>query len=168
MDIALHAVARLRDQFGPVQFHVLGSGPEELSLKDLSRRLDIEDLVTWHGWVDFRLLPRFYSAADSFLFAGRSGGTPRVLLQAMACGAPVVASAIGGIVDHVEHGKNGLLVSVGSSEELAAAAADLLKDAKLAARLGADGARYAHSTVDWEVLVPRIRTEVYSACAARL
>lgn len=167
VDVALRAIGRLRDLLGPLQFHVLGSGPEEQSLKDLSRRLAIDDVVTWHGWVDFRLLPRFYSAADVFLFAGRSGGTPRVLLQAMACGAPVVASAIGGIVDHVEHRKNGLLVSAGSSDELATATAELLRDAELAARLGAAGERYAHATVDWEVLVQRIREKVYGACAAR-
>ncbi len=160
-DVALQAVARLRDDVGHLQLHILGDGPERPALEDLSRSLGIDKLVTWHGWVDFRLLPRFYSAADAFVFTGRSGGTPRVLLQAMACGAPVVASAIGGITDHVDHGKTGMLFRPGSSENCAAGLTRLLADDELRHQIGRAASQYARAEADWDVLVPRIRTEVY-------
>lgn len=161
LDLALRAVARVRSEFGPVRFHILGEGPERKSLEALCRSLGIDRDVTWHGWVDLRLLPTFYSAADVFVFAGRSGGTPRVLLQAMACGAPVVASAIGGIVDHVEHGKTGLLFPSGKAEDLASRMIEVLTDDDLAARLGQAAERYGKDSVDWDVLVEQIRTDVY-------
>ncbi|MGH2457892.1 MAG: glycosyltransferase [Chloroflexota bacterium] len=161
VDLALRAVARVRREYGPVQFHVLGEGPERRRLEALCRALGIERDVTWHGWVDLDLLPTFYSAADAFAFAGRSGGTPRVLLQAMACGAPVVASAIGGIVDHVEHGESGLLFPSGNAEDLAARLLDVLTDGGLATRLGRAAERYAKASVDWDVLAERIRSDVY-------
>jgi glycosyltransferase involved in cell wall biosynthesis len=84
----------------------------------------------------------------------------------MACGAPVVASAIGGITDHVAHGQTGLLVPAGSPEDLAAALRTLLADPERARRLGREAARYARAAVDWDVLVPRIRGEVYRAALA--
>jgi glycosyltransferase involved in cell wall biosynthesis len=54
--------------------------------------LGLSGAVEWHGWVDLAVLPAFYSGADVFVFSGASGGTPRVLLQAMACGAPVICA----------------------------------------------------------------------------
>jgi len=161
VDVALRAIARVRDEFGPVRLQILGDGPERYRLRELSRSLGIDRNVTWHGWVDFQTLPTYYSAADAFVFAGRSGGTPRVLIQAMACGAPVVASAIGGIVDHVEHQQNGLLFASGSSEQLSSELVRLLSEPSLAARLGGAAERYARASVDWDVLVRTLRRDVY-------
>lgn len=161
-DLALEALARVRRRHGDAHLHILGDGPERGRLVRLSRRPGIADAVTWHGWVDFLALPVHYSAADVFVFPGYSGGTPRVLLQAMACGAPVVASAIGGIVDHVAHRQNGLLIPPGSSRALAEGICSLLDRPDEATRLGHEAARYAHTAVDWDVLVRRIREEVYA------
>src|SRR6185437_16524997 len=61
---------------------------------------------------------------------------PMSLLEAMAAGCPVIASAVGGIPDLVQHGKNGLLVSRGEPSALARALKALLDDPDLAARLG--------------------------------
>ncbi len=166
VDVALRAIALARRQLGPLQLHILGEGPERQTLELLSRSLGIDRDVTWHGWVDFQALPTYYSAADAFVFAGRSGGTPRVLIQAMACGAPVIASAIGGIVDHVEHGKDGLLFDSGSSEQLSSALVRLLSEPALASRLGEAAERYARESLDWDALVRRLRTEVYAKVVA--
>lgn len=163
IDTALRAISLIQQKIGPVQFHVLGDGPERQALRDLSSSLCIERLVTWHGWVDLIALPAFYSAADAFVFAGRSGGTPRVLIQAMACGAPVVASAIGGIVDHIEHGKTGLLFRAGSSKDLAQELSRMLTEPELSRQLGNEAERYARSSVDWDVLVHTLRHDVYGA-----
>ncbi|HLQ35641.1 MAG TPA: glycosyltransferase family 4 protein [Chloroflexota bacterium] len=170
-DIALNALALLRRSGRRAKLHVLGHGPERSSLTQLSRCLGISDDVIWHGWVDLGLLPAYYSAADVFLFSGRSGGTPRVLLQAMACRAPVAASEIGGIVDHVEHEHTGLLFASGRCDQLAATLERLLSDRELRLRLARNGEEYARRHVDWDVLVPRLRSEVYApavlACGIR-
>ncbi|MBI2888048.1 MAG: glycosyltransferase family 4 protein [Chloroflexi bacterium] len=160
LDITLRALARLREQGTPAQLHVLGDGPERGSLEALASALGIGDQVTWHGWVDLKELPRYYSAADIFVFSGLSGGSPRVVLQAMGCGAPVVGSAIGGIVDHVDHGRTGLLFAPGSSRELAEQLGRLLVDPHLGERLGQAAAAYARQNVDWDRLVEQVR-DVY-------
>lgn len=165
IDVALTGVAQSLKSLGPVDLHVLGDGPERASLVELSRRLGIQERVFWHGWVDLSLLPAYYSAADAFVFAGRSGGTPRVMIQAMACGAPIIASSIGGIVDHVQHGHTGLLFPSGDSAGLARELCAVLRDQTLAQQLGEQAERYARAAVDWDILVHRVRNEVYGPLA---
>jgi glycosyltransferase involved in cell wall biosynthesis len=165
VDIALEAFARMLSSVPAAQLHMLGDGPERDRLREQAQQLGIASQVTWHGWVDLNLLPAYYSAADVFPFSGRSGGTPRVLIQAMACGAPVIGSAIGGITDHVEHEKTGLLVPAGDSAALAAALERLLTDHELRFRLAQAGEAYAREQVDWDVLARRIRDEVYAPLA---
>jgi len=167
VDTALESLARVLRRLPSVQLHVLGDGPERDRLRQLASDLGVADQVTWHGWVDLRLLPAYYSAADVFPFSGASGGTPRVLIQAMACGAAVIASAIGGIVDHIEPEATGLLVPPGDSDALAMAMERLLRDHLLRSRLGQAAADYAHDNLDWDVLVRRLRSEVYQQVARR-
>jgi len=166
VDVALRGFARLQQAMPGARLHILGKGPESATLEALSRELGIASQVSWHGWVDLKLLPAYYSAADVFLFSGRSGGTPRVLIQAMACGAPVVASAIGGIVDHVEHERTGLLFESGDARGLAVQLERILRDHELRARLGQAGEAYARASLDWDVLIRRLRSEVYEELAA--
>jgi glycosyltransferase involved in cell wall biosynthesis len=158
IDVTLRAIARLISQWPDIKLHVLGDGPECKSACELAVALDIADNVVWHGWVDFHRLPLFYSATNVFVFSGFSGGTPRVLLQAMACGAPVVAPAISGIVDHISHDKTGLMFSAGDDQAMADQIHRLLYEPHRARRLGEQGQTYVHSTVAWDVVIHRIRS----------
>jgi glycosyltransferase involved in cell wall biosynthesis len=161
LDIAMQAVARLRQHGVPLEFHVVGDGPERRAMMRLGEELGIGEITRWHGWVDLRELPTFYSAADVFVFSGSSGGTPRVLLQAMACGAAVVGSTIGGIVDHIKDDETGLLFPPHGVAELTERVHRLISQPDLARKLGGNAAEYAQSTVEWDVLVPILRRDVY-------
>ena len=157
LDVTLRALPLLKKDYPQVHLHILGDGPKQRSFRQLAEDLGLGGNITWHGWVDLRQLPLYYSAADIFIFSGFSGGTPRVMLQAMACGAPVVASAIGGIVDHIQPRETGLLFAAGHAEVLAAQVKALLCDPSLAHRLGEAGQAYVHSELAWDVLTRRIR-----------
>lgn len=155
-DITLRAAAQLLNDWPGMQLHMLGDGVEREALRELAANLGLDSRVIWHGWVNMATLPAYYSAADVFLFSGFSGGTPRVLLQAMACGAPAVAPAIGGIVDHVRSGQTGLLFTAGDALEMAAQINMVLGDSSLARQLGQAGQSYVQQQLGWEVLCRRI------------
>ena len=83
-------------------------------------------------------------------------GAPLVVLEAMAAGVPVVASAVGGIPDQVRHGREGLLVPPGDPAALGDALLGLLRDPPRARRLGEAGRRRAASRFGHEAMVRQI------------
>ena len=82
----------------------------------------------------------YYQAADGYVHAARADTFPNTVLEALACGTPVVATALGGIPEQIIHGETGLLVPPGMAESMAAAIVSLLTDSPLRARMGTNAA----------------------------
>ena len=109
-----------------VFFLVLGHGELMDSLKEMSSRLRIADRVKFPGWRPD--VCTVMSAFDVFVLPSLNEGMGRVIVEAMALGKPVVASSIGGILDLVKDGWNGLLVPAGDAGALAGAIIRLLRN----------------------------------------
>ena len=93
---------------------------------------------------DTRVVAQFYQAADVYIHAARADTFPNSVLEALACGVPVVATAVGGIPEQIEDGVTGFLVPVGDAEAMADRIRALLTDHDLLSRMGrraADAAR---------------------------
>ena len=84
-------------------------------------------------------LPRYYNLLDINLLPSLRDGLPNSLLEGMACGVPTVATPVGGILDVVEDGVNGLFVETGSVEALRDGVLQLLGDGELREKLGENG-----------------------------
>lgn len=98
-----------------------------------------------------------YRRADIFVLSSRFESFPRVLLEAMAAGLPIVASRVGGVEEAVSEGSNALLVPPGDPGALAEAIAILGLDATLRERFGRMSRQRAEQ-FDWSVLLPRYLT----------
>ena len=94
---------------------IVGSGPEGPILKQMCEKLQLKGVRFFEATQDPL---KFYQAADIFVFPSTKEGSPNVLLEAMSCGLPSIATRIGGVIDVMEHGKQGLLVSAHSVPEL--------------------------------------------------
>ncbi|HEV2734435.1 MAG TPA: glycosyltransferase, partial [Longimicrobiaceae bacterium] len=94
-DVLLDALALLRDL--PLVASVVGAGREEASLRAQAEALGVADRVRWHGLV--AEAGPLFSAFDAFVLSSRTEGTPIALFEAMEAGAPVVATAVGGVPD---------------------------------------------------------------------
>ena len=143
-----------------VTLHVVGSGPDEAELKALAGQLGIASRVQWHGWIDSTQLPLYYSATDLFVFSAHSAGMPRVVFEAMACGAPVLATRVPGVEDHVTNGVNGYLVQPADSDSLCARLLEALRDPDRQEK-GARGQAYVQQQLSWSSITRRLIDEVY-------
>jgi glycosyltransferase involved in cell wall biosynthesis len=123
---------------GPVTLTMVGSGPLRGDLEAQARRLGVA--LEFRGVVDQRRLPDVYGAADVFVLASFTEGHPKVLLEAMACGVPCVASNCVGNRSLVTDGRTGLLFDPHDAKHLAACLERLIADPALGRRL-ADAAR---------------------------
>jgi glycosyltransferase involved in cell wall biosynthesis len=112
---------------------LVGAGPERGRLEELCRSLKIADAVTLTGQKDD--INPYYSIADVFLLPSLSEGCPNVLLEAMAAGVPVIATAVGGIPEVVKHGRDAILVNTHDRDGLASATVQMLRDQQLRDRL---------------------------------
>jgi glycosyltransferase involved in cell wall biosynthesis len=107
---------------------IVGRGPEETRLRQLSRSLGIAQRVRFLGFRPQAELPLVYSAADALLLASDREGWPNVLLESMACGTPVIARRVGGVPEVVAAPEAGRLVDEATPQALATAIRELLAD----------------------------------------
>lgn len=105
---ALHLLAHQR-QRSDLHLAIVGNGPCRPALVELVRALGLEDRVCLVGAVPHHELNRWYSAADVFCLASAREGLPNVVLEALACGTPVVATPVGGIPEVISSERVGLL-----------------------------------------------------------
>ena len=101
-----------------VRLVIVGDGPERRRLKALVSQARLQERVSFVGEVPQEQLRLWYNAADVFCLTSRSEGCPNVVLEAIACGTPVVASAVGGVPEIIQSELNGLLCR-GRPSELA-------------------------------------------------
>jgi glycosyltransferase involved in cell wall biosynthesis len=134
VDILLQALRTLIDAQIPAQLDILGDGPDREKLTQLSNKLGPRDSIIFHGTVNG--VAPYLQQASLFVLPSLSEGMPNVVLEAMACGLPVVATRVGGIVDIIENGKNGLLVDAQHPGQLYEAMKQVLTNKELAQQLG--------------------------------
>jgi glycosyltransferase involved in cell wall biosynthesis len=92
---------------------------------------------------DPRLVATYYQAADIYLHAARADTFPNVVLEALACGTPVIATAIGGIPEQIVDGKTGFLTQPGNAADMAEKIIQLLKNDDLLYKMGIAAGKYA-------------------------
>jgi hypothetical protein len=95
-DLVIPALAVYRQQVGPCALWVIGEGPERESLVQLSRRVGVEDMVTFLGTVDQQVLKGTLQACQAFVFPSLQDFVGRVVAEALSRGVPVLASPMTG------------------------------------------------------------------------
>lgn len=107
---------------------IAGTGPEETTLKSLAEKLDLSDRVKFLGQIEHKKLAQVYSAADAFVLASSREGWPNVLLEAMACGTPTIATNIWGNGEVIGPQSSGILIKDRTATAIAKAANTLKKN----------------------------------------
>ena len=137
----VRATAMAAKRAPELRVEVAGSGPCLEDLKQLAASLDVGDRITFLGEVgDVRAL---LTRARMFVLPSRSEGTPLTVLEAMACGLPVVATRVGGLPEVVVEGKTGHLVPPEDPAALAEAILTVWRDPGVGQAMGRTGRQRA-------------------------
>jgi glycosyltransferase involved in cell wall biosynthesis len=150
----LRAAALLSASHPGCRFWLLGDETTDKGarkrLESLARDAGILDRVEFLGWRSD--VPDVLRAADVVAMPSLNEGLPLALLEAMACGRPVVATPVGGVPEAIEDGRTGLLVPPDDAEALARAISTLLDDIELRSRVG----QLARCTIEERFALPRV------------
>jgi glycosyltransferase involved in cell wall biosynthesis len=141
----LTALPKILESCGPVQVVIVGEGEFRSATESMIAKLNLADHVFLTGFQTGKTIPHWLNAADIFVLPSLLEGTPNILLEAMACQLPVVATDVGGIGCVIEDGVNGLLIPPRSDTRLAEAVISLLQDPALRERLSAKAGNTVHS-----------------------
>ena len=143
--LLLRAFARLMPTQG-VQLVLVGDGPLKPELQREADTLEIVGQVRFLGVRED--VPDVLASSDVFALSSDAEGNPLALMEAMAAGLPVVATAVGGVPELVTHGRDGFVVPPGDPDSLAAALGRLIGSPEQRQAMGRDAESKASATFD--------------------
>jgi len=162
-DLLLYAFDKVRQKISDIHL-IIGGGspkphPRELEVLDMMRKIidevEMSDRAHLIGYVpDDRLIP-YYQQAKLFVLPSLFEPFGMTVLEAMACGTPVIASKMGGIRNTITSGKNGLLIDPTNANEFAEAIITLLRNSEMAKSVGSKGYETIQQFFSWEAIAER-------------
>jgi hypothetical protein len=162
LDVLVRAFARVVQRLPSARLLMLGDGSLDNEVRLLIKKLGLEAFVHAPGRAPYDLLPEYFRSADAYVSATVSDGTSISLLEAMACGLPVVVSNSFGNLEWVREGVNGALARPGNVESLSAAMLSVGSDPSAAARMREENIATARRRADWDANFPGLVTLVES------
>jgi glycosyltransferase involved in cell wall biosynthesis len=161
-NILITALPEVVSHYPRVRVVFGGDGPLREELIYEADRLSVSNKVSFLGRIPWDHVQEFLASSDIFVLPsvkdtyGNMDGLPTVLLEAMSCGVPVIASDIGGVSMVVEHGRTGLLVPPGDAHALANAIATLAEDPAKRQAIGQAARRAIEEQFNWNNVVLRL------------
>jgi sugar transferase (PEP-CTERM/EpsH1 system associated) len=148
--LLLEASAMIFEKVPNSHLVIVGDGPLHAELTEMARRRNIADRVSFLGWRPD--VPDILKAMDVFVCSSESEGMSNTILEAMASGIPVVATAVGGNVELVVDGETGVLVQPNDPNILAGTVAELLANQPLRLKMGERGRRRVEECFSLEAM----------------
>ena len=164
----IEAMSRLRQAEYRWRLLIVGAGELAGEYRDLAVQLGVELKVTFAGYVPNDLLPQYYNLADVAVLPSidKSEAFGLTLVEAAACGKPVVATNLPGVRSVVDDGQNGLLVTPRDADDLASKINYLLGNPAIASQFGQAGRRKAEARYDWKIIGRQLDT-IYKKIIAK-
>jgi len=154
----LKAMPKVLSKFPETKLLIVGKGPERIRLENIATDLDIEKSVLFIGEVPHNELAEYYAKADIFVLpsymnnAGETEGLGVVLLEAMACGVPVVGSNTGGIPHVIKDGITGVLANQKDAMSIANKITYLLENSNLREKVKSNAINLIQKEYSWDIV----------------
>lgn len=160
VNLLIQAFYLLHKKHPCVKLYLLGDGEERQRIEELINSLGLVDNVHLLGFVDRQTVLKMMKVSDVLVLCSKMEGNPRVLVEAMLCKIPIVATNVPGIRDMVEHKKTGYLVDHPKPEELAHAIEYVIKNKRLSKAMVNCAYTFAKQNFSKESGLQKIREEL--------
>lgn len=154
IDVLIKAFREIADEYPHIKLIIAGEGPEEVNLKFLAKKLDLENKVKFIGTVSLSRSISLLKGAVCTVVPSLSEGGGLVNVEAQAASCPVIASRVGGIPEYVQDGISGLLFESKNSKDLVNKMKMIILNKALRDKLILGGIKHAEK-FSWEVLGPQ-------------
>lgn len=156
-DTMIRAMPKLKKSIPTVKYAICGDGEERDALEGLVKDLNLEDSVQFIGGVDDETLKKCYQQCDIFVLANRTIGDDiegfgMVLIEAQACGRPVIAGDSGGTKETLTEGQTGFIVNCDTEDQLCQKIIYLFNNEDELSSMGQKGRELVTSRFDWNLL----------------
>lgn len=153
VELLIEAMGRLKEKgIDNVELQLVGEGERRSNLERLAVEKGLTKQVRFLGWVERKALVELYRRADVFVTATTWEGMPNTVLEAMACGLPVVGTRASGLTELVRDGVNGYLVDTHDVAELTTRLAELIDNPYERQRMGKESRKIAEQEFAWETI----------------
>ncbi len=158
----IKAMPKILEKDRNIKLIIGGEGPIGFLLEDLVNTLQLNKFVTFIGKVNWDEVVLFLNSGDIFIQPsikdefGNVDGLPTVILEAMACGLPIVSSDIGGVNMVIKNGENGRIVTPGNIEELAEVIHEIVQDKDLLDKMGKYSRTLVENQFNWDMIAKKL------------
>ncbi len=150
----IQSMPQILQRFPKAKLVICGDGPEKGNLQRLAEALNISERILFTGYISHDEMIQYYKSADVFILPsieidGYKEGLGMVIIEAMACGTPVIGTNIGGITDIIKDEYNGLLIAERSPDDIAKKAVKILSNREYAEQLKQNALVTVNSKYSW-------------------
>ncbi len=158
LDLLIEAIGRVKENYldlyvvlpGNIQFEEKGIFE---NLQEQITNLGLSDLIHFPGRSNF--VQEYLQASDIYIISSKFEGMSNALLEAMACGLPVISTAVSGATDIIRDGQNGFIVPIGDADVIADALRKYLSDMSSATISGKNAAQTIQENYSWEQIIKK-------------
>ncbi|MCK5211440.1 glycosyltransferase family 4 protein [Candidatus Parcubacteria bacterium] len=165
VEYIIKAMPQIIKSYPACHLEIIGDGPKKQSLQKLSQTVSSESNIKFLGSVSHNNIPKYLAASDIFIGPSivaknlDTEGFGVVFIEAMACGLPIITTAVGGITDIIKNNENGFIVETKNEQAIADVVIKLLRDESLRVRLGQAGRKTVEEKFTWRSI-----TDKYYEC----
>ncbi len=149
----IHAWHKIHKNFPQCHLLLIGDGEERMSCQEASHSLGLAQQITFVGEVEN--VVEYLNVTDCYVFPSRLEGMPNVILEAMACGLPIITTEIPGIVEIINDGESGMLIPPKNISALANSLTTILSNPELGLQFGKAARKRAEQHYSFKVLGKR-------------
>lgn len=142
LDVLINAIKKI-DTKKDIQLTVIGGGPLKNEYEKLSIKLGVRDKIKFVDWITRKEILNYFEKTDIVVVPSLKENFPRITLEAMGAGVPIIASKVGGILEQITDGLDGILVTGGNPDKLADSLMELLSNPEKRDSISKEGRKTA-------------------------